>query len=423
MQGNIFTGALWRLDRFVLVAVMAAHAVAGAAESMDSCPKPEALLRLANGGDRSAQFVAAQWLFQGSKSDIKSAVDLLQRAAEQGHQPSQVQLGVMFLEGKNVAKDPASAGKWFLRAAEQGNAEAQARLQVMYTEGVGVPKDRFEANQWKFATLSNREKTLTSIAAAVNSAPAIQGRGTIADYLPYAEQGSALAQYQVGRLYFDAPYGERDERLGLEWMTKAAQQGHIRAMVDVAKILAFGARGVEANQANAMEWFGAAAKQDFRLATAGMLEVSFRIGTGLTTEAREAKMFEWTKHMAELGSDDGQFRLGNMFAIEKGVARDYAQAAAWYQRAANQGNAEAQYELARLYVDGLGVSADVSKAYFWWALAIRGGRKGGALAVPGFWEERALRDTSKLDEDVRRWKPVMARPDVYSPSQLEKLCL
>jgi len=154
-----------------------------------------------------------------------------------------------------------------------------------------------------------------------------------------------------------------------------------------------------------------------------MVNVSFLIGTGLPTEAREAKMFSWTMHIAELGSDDAQFRLGHMFASEKGVPQDYGQAAHWYQRAAEQGNVEAQYELARLYVDGLGVTRNVNTAYFWWTLASRGGRKGGALAAPEFWTDKLVQDIPKIEEEVNRWKPNVRQATLPSVSKLEMLCL
>ncbi len=397
--------------------------VAEDASALKTCPSPEMLFLMANTGDSAAQFVVGLRQSQAPNLHMKDAVQMLQRSAEQGHRGAQLRLGVLLFDGGGVDKDPINAGKWLLRAAEQGSVEAQARLQLMYTEGIGVPKDRYEASNWRFRTLSNREKTLTSIAAAGSSLPATQGRATIADYLPFAEAGSALAQYQLGRLYFDAPYGERDEELGLKWMTRAARQGHSRAMMDVGKILALGAKGIEPDQDRAVQWFRSSAKQDFRRATVEMVNVSFLIGTGLPTEAREAKMFSWTMHIAELGSDDAQFRLGHMFASEKGVPQDYGQAAYWYQRAAEQGNVEAQYELARLYVDGLGVTRNVNTAYFWWTLASRGGRKGGALAAPEFWTDKLVQDIPKIEEEVNRWKPNVRQATLPSVSKLEILCL
>ncbi len=399
--------------------VCAGVSAAGAGESMKTCPASEALIQMANDGDRGAQFVVGWRLLQGSRADTKTGVEWLQRAAQQGNASAQGLLGAMLLDGKDVSKDPAIAGKWLLRAAEQGNAEAPLRLQMMYTDGVGVPKDRAEASFWRLRTLSRVEKIRVAISSAVSSLPATQGRASIADYLPYAEQGSALAQYTLGRMYFDAPYGQRDEKLGAEWMRKAAMQGHSRAMTDLATILVFGASDVDVDEPQALEWFRAAAKQNYPATIAAMLQMVDRITNG--SSYKESR-FYWMRQIAELGDANGQNRLAGMYATGTGVATDYAQAVAWYQRSVDQGNSQSQYDLARLYVDGKGVPVDVNKAYFWWALSVKGGRTGGELGTAGYWDALSVSDRNKMDEEVRRWKPIPPAALAETSLQLEKLC-
>jgi TPR repeat protein len=45
-------------------------------------------------------------------------------AAEQGHTIAQFNLGLCFMYGQGVAKDPVEAVKWYRMAAEQGHADA-----------------------------------------------------------------------------------------------------------------------------------------------------------------------------------------------------------------------------------------------------------------------------------------------------------
>ena len=59
------------------------------------------------------------------------AVELFQKAADQGNADAQNNLGVMYYSGEGVPSDTAKAAEWFKKAAAQGNADAQANLDAM----------------------------------------------------------------------------------------------------------------------------------------------------------------------------------------------------------------------------------------------------------------------------------------------------
>ncbi len=65
-----------------------------------------------------------------------------------------------------------------------------------------------------------------------------------------------------------------------------------------------------------------------------------------------AEALKWFRKAAELGNDDAQNRLGNMYDKGQGVVRNYSKAKDWYLKAAQQGNSEAQYNLGNLYRTG-----------------------------------------------------------------------
>ncbi|KAJ1459151.1 hypothetical protein M885DRAFT_560896 [Pelagophyceae sp. CCMP2097] len=54
---------------------------------------------------------------------------------------AQVNLGVLFNEGKGVAESDEEAVKWFRLAAAQGNTDAVYYLRFCYEYGHGVPQD------------------------------------------------------------------------------------------------------------------------------------------------------------------------------------------------------------------------------------------------------------------------------------------
>jgi len=70
------------------------------------------------------------------------------KRAEQGHAPSQFNLGVMYSQGQGVSQDYKEAVRWYLAAAEQGYSSAQVALGVMYERGQGVPQDYIQAHMW-----------------------------------------------------------------------------------------------------------------------------------------------------------------------------------------------------------------------------------------------------------------------------------
>ena len=79
-----------------------------------------------------------------------SRLDRLVAAAENGDAVSQVELGILYYNGRANSPQPdyAEALKWFQRAADQGNAKAQDRIGLMYYSGKGVPQDYAEAAHW-----------------------------------------------------------------------------------------------------------------------------------------------------------------------------------------------------------------------------------------------------------------------------------
>lgn len=76
------------------------------------------------------------------------AVELYRLAARQGVAGAQCRLGMMYAEGRGVARDDAEAARWFRLAAEQGEPEAQGGLALACAAGRGVPRDLVAAHKW-----------------------------------------------------------------------------------------------------------------------------------------------------------------------------------------------------------------------------------------------------------------------------------
>lgn len=141
-----------------------------AARSSMEIPMPNGetmldLERLAAAGDAVAQNNLAIHYANGTggvAKDTGRAMDLFQKAAEQGVPQAQTSLGIMYSQGEvpgaNGKPDRAAAVEWWTRAAAQGNSIAQFDLGRLLFLGEGVPQDDVKAAELirKSAEQSNR---------------------------------------------------------------------------------------------------------------------------------------------------------------------------------------------------------------------------------------------------------------------------
>ena len=71
------------------------------------------------------------------RKDYKTSYKLMLPLAKKGLAQAQYNLGVMYGNGKGVAKDYSKAIKWWNLAADQGNGKAQYNLGLMHEKGKG----------------------------------------------------------------------------------------------------------------------------------------------------------------------------------------------------------------------------------------------------------------------------------------------
>jgi uncharacterized protein len=104
---------------------------------------PDQLKVLADKGNAKAQAQLGAIYIQGEEvaKDFVQARDLFQKAAENGYAPAMHNLGEMYYQGMGMPKDLAKAAEWYAKAADKGLGQSQFDLAEMYARGAGVPKD------------------------------------------------------------------------------------------------------------------------------------------------------------------------------------------------------------------------------------------------------------------------------------------
>lgn len=121
------------------------------------------------------------------------------------------------------------------------------------------------------------------------------------EWRPLAERGQPLAQYNLGRMYYN---GE----------------------------------GVAQDYSEANKWFDRAAAQQYAPAQ-NSLGILYDNGHGVRRDYTEA--IKWFRHGAEQGYTPAQVSLGLQYAEGRGVPKDYTEAVKWFDIAAGLGNAAA----------------------------------------------------------------------------------
>ena len=153
-----------------------------------------------------------------------------------------------------------------------------------------------------------------------------------------AEQGFAMAQYNLALCYFSATGVEEDEYKAFEWCKKAAEQGYVDAQYKLA------------------HWY--------------------RQGIGTTEDYQKA--FEWCKKAAEQGLVDAQIDLGTWYRYGSGIEKDEKKEFEWYMKAAEQGSCSAEFIIAWHYELGIGTEKNYNKAVEYYR---RAAKKGDSRAV------------------------------------------
>lgn len=179
----------------------------------------------------------------------------------------------------------------------------------------------------------------------------------------WAELGSASAQYNLGRRYYNGDGVKEDKAEAGKWYKEAADQNFPEAQYALGKYYydGYGTPRERACCGNAdlVEWYRRAAYQGLAVAQRDLGECYYN-GYGSTENKNKA--VEWFRKAAEQGDTIAQYNLGVCYYNGNGVAKDQVEAVKWFRKAAEHGDAKAQFNLGCCYQDGEGVAKDEVEA-------------------------------------------------------------
>ncbi len=199
----------------------------------------------------------------------------------------------------------------------------------------------------------------------------------------------------------------------LSWLEEAAEQGVAIAQYDMGLAYLQG-NGVARDYDLARRWFDLAAAQEFA-------DAQFHLGVlyenGLGTESSDQAAAFWYSRAAREDHIVAMHNLAVLYASGRGVEQDYSLATRWFTSAAERGFASSQYNLGWLNERGLVGEPDPAAAFRWYALAFAQGHTGAEArrdAVASGLDENQI---ARLREEIAGWQP---RPDNPSTVRLEE---
>jgi len=349
-----------------------------------------------------------------SKPTLPAEIQALVDKANAGDAWSMGELGDVYREGRNIAKDEKLAFEWYKKAADANNTYAIAWTAYNLEKGIGTTKNLTESTKLyeECARLESDHKlycqenygialyegngTAQNIRLAIDvlTPPAQAGKlraqtnlanafAAINDeanatkwMLVAAQQGDLESQRYVGNRIRLGTGTKKDVKTGLMWLTKAANGGLLDAQTNLAVLYRNGeGTDIPKNPSLGFYWYMEAAKQGDKNS---QLNVGFMYEKGEGVTRNDFEAVNWYRKAAEQGDNAAQYNLANMYRKGLGVAQNYTEAMKWYQKSADQGDADAMVSLGFIYDLGNGVTKDYKKAY---DLYTKAAEKGSVTAM------------------------------------------
>ncbi len=230
------------------------------------------------------------------KKKIKPKVTTMLNAAQLGNAEDQYDMGMRYLLGYKMGPDNQQAIYWLNLAAAQNHPYAMYQLGSEYLAGNIVQRDINKALHY-LAQASNKSVKAASTAISIYADNGYKNRVD-------AETGDKIAQMELAQAYLDNPVIS-EQKKGLEWLIKAADQAFPAALMTLAKVYE----------------------------------------TGTITPRSYEKAFVAYQAAAKQNIAPAQYRLGRMYQSGIGTILNQQLAYRWFEKAASQGHLEAQQAL------------------------------------------------------------------------------
>ena len=250
----------------------------------------------ANLGSADAAVMAGYILRYGKagRTDMRTARQWYEKAADKGHPDGFVALGEMGIRGQ-AGLSKADAVSWLTRAADAGRTDAMRALSDLYRTGQGVTSDTAESERLlKQASQSFDAEATKRLGDSLFERDA---KKALKHYEAAAAAGHIEAAYIAGVMYAENFDIRPNSELSAQYLKQAADGGHPAAMADYG----------------------------------------LRVYQGYGASQSETEAAKWFRKSAEAGDAEGQFLYAFTLAKGEGVAQDFEGAYYWVLKSGESG--------------------------------------------------------------------------------------
>ncbi|AEX62139.1 putative sel1-like repeat-containing protein [Megavirus courdo7] len=172
-----------------------------------------------------------------------------------------------------------------------------------------------------------------------------------------AKSGDSMAQYNVGRMYYEGYPIKKNIQKAIKWITKSANQNNKYGLINLSRYYEDG-DGVLPDINKAIKLLEQAACQN-------LSKAQFYLGRiYMYTDPPNYKLaFKYYQEAANQNHTNAQYWLAIFYKTGKYVSKDNQKAIYWLTLAANQGLNSAKIKLAEMYMQGTCVEQDYHKAF------------------------------------------------------------
>jgi len=225
------------------------------------------------------------------RKDYSTALSLWRPLAEQGNAEAQRGLGILYENGRAVAKDGKLATDLFRKAALGGDAEAEYRFGLRLVMGTDdVARDTAEGLNW---LVKSGEHGHFNSFTRIGDIYRIGKYGLAKDlvqatswFRKAADLGDPEGQAWLGWAYHYGMGIPQDANGAVSWLTKAGEHGYTPAQMELGEIFERG-DGVGVDKPKALCWYRKV-KSDFPSAQAIVSAAVARLELEITSGASEA---------------------------------------------------------------------------------------------------------------------------------------
>lgn len=167
----------------------------------------------------------------GVNKDQKKAFELFSKAAQNGDPNGYANMGTMYHSGQYVDKDIKKAIEYYNKAADMGNIGGLLNLAILYQTGNGVPIDGNKAISYyeRACKLDRTGAAYYNLGTLYYSGCGSVGKNYQMAYEMFeksAKENYAPALYNIGVMYLNGQYVNKNENIGISYIERAAKQSY-----------------------------------------------------------------------------------------------------------------------------------------------------------------------------------------------------